>query len=34
MIHACREVMQKRHGSVRLLTYPNSGERWNAATDS
>ena len=26
--------MRKREGSVRLLTYPNSGEGWNAATDS
>ena len=34
MSDACREVMQKREGSVRLLTYPNSGEGWNAATDS
>ena len=34
MSDACREVMRKRKGSVRLLTYPNSGEGWNAATDS
>ena len=26
--------MHKHAGSVRLLTYPNSGEGWNAATDS